>query len=245
MRLIRQCRPPRPRSAQGRRARLVGGRPRRYIGDPRRRFLRRIDAADSRARPISPPDLPGHLLRPRSTPPGRRALVLAQCAADYSVEEHVSRRPPIFLAHAADDPIANVGTASPCSRRCAPPAAGRAARLQHGGHSWGMAPGSEVAAWPYCCQLGSGRIMPAESARSAPPPGRMTGKSILERLTARFCGQFMVQCNMRRRPGARYHEQGQKSVSRLDDGRAGILSARLRPVRLLTYRKPPNSQNLS
>ena len=75
---------------------------------------------------------------------------LAACAA-YSVERQVKPDcPPVFLAQAADDPIA------PIENSLLMFAAIREAKLlpemhifQHGGHGWGIgSAGSEVAAWP-------------------------------------------------------------------------------------------------
>lgn len=118
-------------------------------------FYPRADAAD--AQPATP-DFAALLypvvsMRPPldTTRTARHLSSLPDFAADYSVEEHVSAAtPPIFLAHAADDPIANVGHS--LALFAAMRAAGRPAELhifQRGGHSWGMGrPGSEVAAWP-------------------------------------------------------------------------------------------------
>ena len=86
-----------------------------------------------------------------TTRTARHLQSLPNAAADFSVEEHVgAATPPVFLAHAADDPIANVGHSlmlDAALRR-----AGRPTELhifEHGGHSWGMgAPGTQVAAWP-------------------------------------------------------------------------------------------------
>ena len=86
-----------------------------------------------------------------TTRTARHLQSLADAAANFSVEEHVgAATPPFFLAHAADDPIANVGHSlvlDAALRR-----AGRPSELhifERGGHSWGMgAPGSQVAAWP-------------------------------------------------------------------------------------------------
>ena len=118
-------------------------------------FYPRIDAAD--AQPAIPDFAaliyPVVSMRPPldTTRTARHLSGLPDFAADYSVEEHVSAStPPIFLAHAADDPIANVGHS--LAMFAAMRAAGRPVELhifQRGGHSWGMGrPGSEVAAWP-------------------------------------------------------------------------------------------------
>lgn len=81
----------------------------------------------------------------------RELSVLPDYRAAYSVDEHVGENtPPVFLAHATDDPIANVDH----SLRMF--AAMRGAKrpvemhiFEKGGHSWGIGkPGSAVAAWP-------------------------------------------------------------------------------------------------
>jgi acetyl esterase/lipase len=118
-------------------------------------FYPRIDAVDASS---ATPDFAA-LIYPvismrtplDATRTARHLAGLPNFAADYSVEEHVSAStPPVFLAHAADDPIANVGHS--LAMFAAMRAAGRPVELhifQRGGHSWGMGmPGSEVAAWP-------------------------------------------------------------------------------------------------
>ncbi|MGH8444892.1 MAG: alpha/beta hydrolase, partial [Solimonas sp.] len=69
----------------------------------------------------------------------------------YSAEGHVTHdTPPTFLAHAADDPIANVGHS--LAMFSALRAASVPAELhvfEAGGHGWGLgAPGTLVSAWP-------------------------------------------------------------------------------------------------
>ena len=89
---------------------------------------------------------------PIDTTRTRRELARAPDAvARLSVEQHVTpTTPPIFLAHAADDPIADPRHSLWLFE--AMRAAGRPAELHifsSGGHSWGMGPpGSQVAAWP-------------------------------------------------------------------------------------------------
>lgn len=118
-------------------------------------FYPRVDAAD--AQPATPDFAvllyPVVSMRPSldTTRTARHLSGLPDFATDYSVEEHVTAAtPPIFLAHAADDPIANVGHS--LAMFAAMRAAGRPVELhifQRGGHSWGIGrPGSEVAAWP-------------------------------------------------------------------------------------------------
>jgi acetyl esterase/lipase len=118
-------------------------------------FYPRIDVVDATS---AIPDFAALLypvvsMRPPldTTRTARHLAGLPNFAADYSVEEHVSAStPPIFLAQAADDPIANVGHS--LAMFAAMRAAGRPVELhvfEHGGHSWGMGrPGSAVAAWP-------------------------------------------------------------------------------------------------
>jgi acetyl esterase/lipase len=70
--------------------------------------------------------------------------------AAYSVERHVGREtPPVFLAHALDDPIADPRHSLLMAE--AMRAAGRPVELHlfaRGGHSWGLGrPDSEVSAW--------------------------------------------------------------------------------------------------
>ena len=86
-----------------------------------------------------------------TTRTARHLRPLPDAAAQFSVEEHVgAATPPFFLAHAADDPIANVGHS--LALDAAMRRAGRPSELHifaTGGHSWGMgAPGSQDSAWP-------------------------------------------------------------------------------------------------
>lgn len=83
----------------------------------------------------------------------------------YSVEAQVGPdTPPVFLAHAADDPIANVEHS--LRMFAAMRAANRPAELhvfEKGGHSWGPGkPGSLVAQWPglFFTWLGQHGIIP-------------------------------------------------------------------------------------
>jgi acetyl esterase/lipase len=103
-----------------------------------------------------------------TTRTARHLADLPNFAADYSVEEHVTpATPPVFLAHAEDDPIANVGHS--LALFAALRAAGRPVELhlfQRGGHSWGMGrPGSEVAAWPslFLAWARANGFMPSEA----------------------------------------------------------------------------------
>lgn len=71
--------------------------------------------------------------------------------AAFSAELHASRQsPPVFLAHAADDPIANVGHSLvmfEALRAHQVPAELHV--FETGGHSWGLGQsGTAVAAWP-------------------------------------------------------------------------------------------------
>lgn len=82
----------------------------------------------------------------------RRELAPQADAVDaYSVEAHVRRdMPPVFLAQAADDPIADIGHSLAMFQ--AAHAAGVPVELhafERGGHSWGLGPpGSLVGQWP-------------------------------------------------------------------------------------------------
>jgi acetyl esterase/lipase len=89
---------------------------------------------------------------PYDTTRSRRELATQPDAVEaYSVESHVrSDMPPVFLAHAADDRIADVNHSLLMFQ---------AARAQNvpvemhifdrGGHSWGLGrPGTQVAQWP-------------------------------------------------------------------------------------------------
>lgn len=81
----------------------------------------------------------------------RELAVQSDAATAYTVQLHVADdTPPTFIAHAADDPIVNVGASV---------AMFEALHKQHvpvelhvfekGGHGWGLGqPGSLVAAWP-------------------------------------------------------------------------------------------------
>jgi acetyl esterase/lipase len=142
-------------------------------------FYPRIDAADAQ---LATPDFAA-LLYPvvsmraplDTTRTARHLSGLPNFAADYSVEEHVSAAtPPIFLAHAADDPIANVGHS--LAMFAAMRAAGRPVELhifQSGGHSWGMGrPGGEVAGWPalFTAWARTSGFLPAPDGQGAARP---------------------------------------------------------------------------
>jgi acetyl esterase/lipase len=118
-------------------------------------FYAHVDATDDQP---ATPDFAG-LIYPvlsmraplDTTRTARHLRDLPDWRAAYSVEEHVGpATPPVFLAHALDDPIANPGHSLAMFQ--AMRAAGRPVEMhlfQRGGHSWGMgAPGREVAAWP-------------------------------------------------------------------------------------------------
>lgn len=86
-----------------------------------------------------------------TTQTSKKLAALPNYRDDYSVEAQVgSATPPVFLAHAADDPIANVEHS--LRMFSAMRAAGRPVELhvfEKGGHSWGVGrPGTLVAAWP-------------------------------------------------------------------------------------------------
>ena len=142
-------------------------------------FYPHVDAADGeRATPdFAALIYPVISLRPPldTTRTAHHLAPLPNAAADYSVEEHVTAAtPPIFLAHAMDDPIANVGHS--LAMFAAMRAAGRPVELHlfgRGGHSWGMgAAGSEVAAWPalFATWARANNFLPAEAGRDSPAP---------------------------------------------------------------------------
>lgn len=118
-------------------------------------FYPALDAVD---RTPSRPDFlamiyPVTTLRPPyDTTRSRRELGTQSDAVEaYSVEQHVrADMPPVFLAHAADDRIADVGHSLLMFQ--AAHAAGVKAELHvfdRGGHSWGLGrPGTQVAQWP-------------------------------------------------------------------------------------------------
>lgn len=89
---------------------------------------------------------------PLDTTRSRRELgKQADAVEAYSVEAHVRRdMPPVFLAQAADDPIADIGHSLAmfqATRAIGVPVELHA--FERGGHSWGLgAPGTLVAQWP-------------------------------------------------------------------------------------------------
>lgn len=115
-------------------------------------------ALDSSDRLSSRPDFlamiyPVVTLRPPyDTTRTRRELdTQSDAVSAYSVEEHVrADMPPVFLAHAADDAIADVGHSLlmfQATHRIGVPAELHV--FDRGGHSWGLGrPGSQVAQWP-------------------------------------------------------------------------------------------------
>lgn len=92
------------------------------------------------------------LQAPLDTTRTRRELATqADAVAAYSVESHVrADMPPVFLVHAADDAIADVGhslTMFNAARAQGVPAEMHI--FEKGGHSWGLGrPGALVAQWP-------------------------------------------------------------------------------------------------
>ncbi|MEG3181364.1 alpha/beta hydrolase [Sphingomonas sp. LT1P40] len=86
-----------------------------------------------------------------TTRTARELKVLPAYRNAFSVEAHVTpATPPVFLAHAMDDPIANVEHSK--RMQAAMQAAGRPVEMhlfESGGHSFGLGkPGTPVAAWP-------------------------------------------------------------------------------------------------
>lgn len=92
------------------------------------------------------------LQAPLDTTRSRRELATqADAVAAYSVESHVrADMPPVFMVHAADDQIADVGhslTLFNAARAQGVPAEMHI--FEKGGHSWGLGrPGALVAQWP-------------------------------------------------------------------------------------------------
>ncbi len=118
-------------------------------------FYPALDAAD---RTSARPDFLAMLYpvvslqAPLDTTRSRRELATqADAVAAYSVESHVrADMPPVFLVHAADDRIADVGhslTMFSAARAQGVPAEMHI--FERGGHSWGLGrPGTLVAQWP-------------------------------------------------------------------------------------------------
>jgi acetyl esterase/lipase len=118
-------------------------------------FYPAVDAAD---RASARPDFLAMLYpvvslqAPLDTTRSRRELgTQSDAVAAYSVESHVrADMPPVFLVHAADDPIADVGhslTMFNATRAQGVPAEMHI--FERGGHSWGLGrPGALVAQWP-------------------------------------------------------------------------------------------------
>lgn len=118
-------------------------------------FYGPVDAID---RIRATPDFAGllypviSLRSPIDTTRTRRELgSQADAVAAYSVETLVTAAtPPVFLAHTADDPIADVRHSQwmfDAMRRANRPVEMHI--FERGGHSWGMGePGSAVSAWP-------------------------------------------------------------------------------------------------
>lgn len=92
------------------------------------------------------------LRAPYDTTRSRRELATQADAVEaYSVESHVrADTPPVFLAHAADDQIADVAHSLlmfQAAREAGVPA--QMHIFDRGGHSWGLGrPGTQVAQWP-------------------------------------------------------------------------------------------------
>lgn len=118
-------------------------------------FYTAVDAADALP---SRPDFLGmiypvvSLAPPLDTTRSRRELATQAGSVEaYSVERHVDAdTPPTFLAHAADDAIADVGHSLLMFQALhAQSVPAELHVFDSGGHSWGLGrPGTQVAAWP-------------------------------------------------------------------------------------------------
>jgi len=118
-------------------------------------FYAPLDAAD---RQSSRPDFAGLIYPVTSLQPPyattrsvRELSTQADAATAYTVQLHVSHTmPPTFIAHAVDDPIANVGASLALFdllRQAQVPAELHV--FETGGHGWGLGqPGTLVSAWP-------------------------------------------------------------------------------------------------
>lgn len=118
-------------------------------------FYTPTDAVDQQS---SRPDFAGLIYPVTSLQPPyattrsvRELSTQADAATAYTVQLHVSHTmPPTFIAHAVDDPIANVGASLALFdllRQAQVPAELHV--FEKGGHGWGLGqPGTLVSAWP-------------------------------------------------------------------------------------------------
>jgi acetyl esterase/lipase len=113
-----------------------------------------------------------------TTQASRRLYAQADAATAYSVQLHVAAgTPPVFLAHAVDDPVASVNhsrlMADALLREHVP---FEQHLFERGGHGWGLGvPGAPVSAWPqlFATWARGHGFLPAQ----APAAGRGKGAS--------------------------------------------------------------------
>lgn len=111
-----------------------------------------------------------------TTQASRRLSAQADAATAYSVQLHVTAgTPPVFLAHAVDDPVASVNHSrlmmDALLREHVP---FEQHLFERGGHGWGLgAPGTPVSAWPplFATWAHGHGLLPAK----APPAGQGKG----------------------------------------------------------------------
>lgn len=122
------------------------------------------------------------LQAPLDTTRSKRELSREDGAVEkYSAELHVTRdTPPTFLAHAADDPIANVGhSLRMFDALRAHNAPAELHVFETGGHSWGLGQaGTAPAAWPrlFAAWARNHGFMTRDAAPARPAPDSQTGR---------------------------------------------------------------------
>lgn len=101
----------------------------------------------------------------------------------YTVQLHVTpKTPPVFIAHAGDDPIVNVGSSlalfDALHRQHVP---AELHVFEHGGHGWGLGqPGTRVGNWPGLFAgwiAGHGFLPPPGSVHAGSAPGPAPAKA--------------------------------------------------------------------
>jgi acetyl esterase/lipase len=122
------------------------------------------------------------LKAPLDTTRSKRELSREDGAVEkYSAELHVTRdTPPTFLAHAADDPIANVGhSLRMFDALRAHNAPAELHVFETGGHSWGLGQaGTAPAAWPrlFAAWARNHGFMTRDAVSARPAPESQTGR---------------------------------------------------------------------